>query len=345
MLNGQKIIDMHAHTVAPPELYAFKATLLSGRGYHGKGALSCSDERIEQFAQNNIAIMDKFGTDVQFLSPRPFQMMHSEKPESIVQWWCEANNDVIAKQVQAHPDRFQGVAGLPQMSGKPDASHAIPELERTVEMGFIGCLLNPDPEEGSGDPTSPTYTPPMDHEYWFPLYEAMVKLGVPGLIHSAACRDMRESYSQHFITTESQAVLNLIRPQSKVFSAFPDLKIIVAHGGGAVPYHIGRWRVRRWNDMKANPNLEDFDTGLRRMYYDSNLYNKEALDYCFQICGPDRVMFGTENPGSGTAIDPATGKQTDDLAPVIDEIGWLSAEDKKNIFEDNARRVFTRGSF
>ena len=56
-------------------------------------------------------------------------------------------------------------------------------------------------------------------------------------------------------------------------------------------------------------------------------------------------MFGTENPGSGTAIDPATGKQTDDLAPVIDEIGWLSAEDKKNIFEDNARRVFTRGSF
>ena len=97
--------------------------------------------------------------------------------------------------------------------------------------------------------------------------------------------------------------------------------------------------------MKGNPNLEDFDTSLRRMYYDTNLYNKEALDYCFQICGPDRVMFGTENPGSGTAIHPETGKQTDDLAPVIDEIEWLSAEDKKNIFEDNARRVFTKGKF
>ena len=340
MLNGQRIIDMHAHTVAPPELYAFKATLLSGRGYHGKGAFSCSDERIEEFAQQNIAIMDKFQTDVQFLSPRPFQMMHSEKPESIVHWFCEVNNDIIAKQVKAHPDRFQGIAGLPQLSDQPDSSHAVPELQRAVnDLGFIGCLLNPDPGEGT------TYTPPMDDEYWFPLYEAMVELDVAGLIHSAACRDPRESYSAHFITTESQAVLNLARPSSKVFSTFPDLKIIVAHGGGSVPYQIGRWRVRRWNDMKANPNLEDFDTSLRRMYYDSNLYNKEALDYCFQICGADRVMFGTENPGSGTAIHPVTGKQTDDLAPVIDEIEWLTPLDKKNIFEDNARRVFTRGSF
>ena len=361
MLDGQRIIDMHAHTVAPPELYAFKATLLSGRGYHGKGALNCSDERIEQFAQNNLKIMDKFSTDVQFLSPRPFQLMHSEKPETIVHWWCEANNDVIAKQVKSHPDRFQGIAGLPHVSGAKDSSHVVPELERTVnEHGFIGCLINPDPEEGKGDPTDPNHTPPMDHEYWFPLYEAMVKLDIPGLIHSAACKNPHESYSAHFITTESQTVLNLARPASKVFSTFPNLKIIVAHGGGSVPYQIGRWRVRRYNDMKANPNLEDFDTSLRKMYYDSNLYTKESLDYCLQICGPDRVMFGTENPGSGSSVHPdfkwekgkklpagdLEGWETDDIAPVIlNQIDWLTAEDKKNVMEDNARRVFTRGSF
>ncbi len=343
MLNGQRIIDMHAHTVAPPDLYALKSTLLSGRGYHGKGSIS--EERIEQFAQNNLKIMDKVQTDVQFLSPRPFQLMHSEKPEIIVHWWCEANNDVIASQVKAHPDRFQGIAGLPHVSGAKDSSHVIPELERAVnELGFIGCLINPDPEEGQGDPTDPDHTPPMDHEYWFPLYEAMVKLDVPGLIHSAACKNPHESYSAHFITTESQTVLNLARPSSKVFSTFPNLKIIVAHGGGSVPYQIGRWRV---------------DTSLRRMYYDSNLYTKESLDYCLQICGPDRVMFGTENPGSGSSVHPdmkwekgkkvpagaLEGWETDDLAPVINEIEWLTDEDKKNIFEDNARRAFTRGTF
>ena len=194
MLNGQRVIDMHAHTVAPPELYAAKAGLLSGRGYHGKSGIS--EERIEQFAQNNLKIMDKVQTDVQFLSPRPFQLMHSEKPEVIVHWWCEMNNDVIASQVKAHPDRFQGICGLPHVSGAKDSSHVIPELERCVnELGFIGCLINPDPEEGQGDPTDPNYTPPMDHEYWFPLYEAMEKLDVPGLIHSAACKNPHESYS------------------------------------------------------------------------------------------------------------------------------------------------------
>ena len=167
MLNGQRIIDMHAHTVAPPELYAAKAGLLSGRGYHGKSGIS--EERIEQFAQNNLKIMDKVQTDVQFLSPRPFQLMHSEKPEVLVHWWCEMNNDVIASQVKAHPDRFQGIAGLPHVSGAKDSSHVVPELERTVnEFGFIGCLINPDPEEGQGDPTDPNHTPPMDHEYWYP---------------------------------------------------------------------------------------------------------------------------------------------------------------------------------
>lgn len=359
MLNGQRIIDMHAHTVAPPELYAAKATLLSGRGYHGKSPIS--EERIEQFAQNNLKIMDKVQTDVQFLSPRPFQLMHSEKPEIIVHWWCEMNNDVIASQVKAHPDRFQGVCGLPHVSGAKDSSHVVPELERCVnELGFIGCLINPDPEEGQGDPTDPSHTPPMDHEYWFPLYEAMEKLDVPGLIHSAACKNPHESYSAHFITTESQTVLNLARPSSKVFDTFPNLKIIVAHGGGSVPYQIGRWRVRRYNDMRNNPNLEDFDTSLRKMYYDSNLYTKESLDYCLQICGPDRVMFGTENPGSGSSVHPdfkwekgkklpagdLEGWETDDLAPVIlNQIDWLTDEDKQNVMEGNARRVFTRGNF
>ncbi|MEX2431220.1 MAG: amidohydrolase, partial [Dehalococcoidia bacterium] len=68
------ILDMHAHTIAPPELYAYKAILLSSRGYHGRGNPGISDERLEQFSKQNIDIMDSVGTDMQFLSPRPFQL-------------------------------------------------------------------------------------------------------------------------------------------------------------------------------------------------------------------------------------------------------------------------------
>jgi predicted TIM-barrel fold metal-dependent hydrolase len=335
MLNGQRIIDMHAHTNAPPELYAYKSGLLSSRGYPGKGNPGISDERLEEATLRGLAIMDKVGTDMQFLSPRPFQLMHSEKPAKIVHWWNEANNDVIGRVFKAHPDRYAGVCGLPHISGEKDSSHVVPELERCVnDLGFIGCMINPDPGEGE------SYTPALDDEYWYPLYESMVKLDVPALIHSAACKDLRESYSAHFITTESQVVLNLIKPESRVFTDFPALRIIVAHGGGSVPYQIGRWRAARFNRMKADPNQEDFDTSLRRLYYDSVLYNKESLDLLYRLVGTDRCMFGTENPGSGTATDPATGLQLDDTAPVINSIEWLTDQDKKNIFEDVQKQVF-----
>ena len=182
----------------------------------------------------------------------------------------------------------------------------------------------------------------MDDEYWYPLYEEMVKLDVPALIHSAASKDPRESYSAHFITVESQVVLNLTKPESTVFKDFPKLRIIVSHGGGSVPYQIGRWRAARFNRMKADSSLEDFDTSLKRLWFDTVLYNKESLDLLFQLVGSDRCMFGTENPGSGSATDPATEKQMDDTAPVINSIDWLTAKDKKNIFEDVQKTVFPR---
>jgi predicted TIM-barrel fold metal-dependent hydrolase len=328
------IIDMHAHVVAPPELYAYKAGLLSHRGAHGKGNPGVPATRIEEFAQQNIAIMDSVGTDVQFISPRPFQGMHSEKPGKIVLWWAEAVHNVIAEQVRNHPDRFQGVCQLPLLAGEP-VTVAIPELERCVnELGFIGCLLNPDPSEGAWT------TPTLDNEYWYPLYEKLCELDVPALIHSAGCKNERETYSEHFITEETIAVLSLCK--SQVFQRFPTLKIIVAHGGGSVPYQIGRWRAARFNQMRNNPNLESFDQSLRRLYFDTVLYNKESLEFLFKIVGTDRCMFGTEKPGSGSAQDPATGAWLDDLKPVIESIEWLTEQDKRLIFEENAKKVFTR---
>jgi 4-oxalmesaconate hydratase len=65
-----------------------------------------------------------------------------------------------------------------------------------------------------------------------------------------------------------------------------------------------------------------------------------TLELLFTVVGPDRCLFGTENPGSGSGIDPSTGRPYDDLKPVIESIESLSASDKKNIFEDNARKVF-----
>lgn len=330
------IIDAHGHVSAPSELYQYKSLLLASRGYHGKGSPGISDERMYQAVKRHLDLLKGVGTDVQFLSPRPFHLMHSESPESIVRWWVEANNDIIARQCRAYPNVFAGVCGLPQSpSGSIQA--CVEELERCVtELGFIGCLINPDPTEGSG------IMPTLDNEYWYPLYEKMVELDVPGLVHSAACQNPRESYSAHFITEESIAVLNLCKSESRVFQDFPGLRLIISHGGGSVPYQIGRWRAHRFREQERNPSLETFDESLRHLYYDTVLYNQESLDFLFRIVGTDRCLFGTENPGSGSSRDPKTGAWLDDLKPVIEGISRLGDEDRARIFEDNARAVFPR---
>ena len=164
----------------------------------------------------------------------------------------------------------------------------------------------------------------------------MVDLDVPGLVHSASCCSPRESYTLHFINEESIAIISLL--ESNVFRDFPKLKIVISHGGGAIPYQIGRFRA--WHLRRKLPGT--FDERLRQLYYDTCLYSKEALEYLFRTVGVDRCLFGTEKPGTGSALDPATGKWLDDVKHLIDSIEWLSDADRARIYEGNARDLYTR---
>jgi 4-oxalmesaconate hydratase len=326
------IVDIHGHTNAPPSLYAYKAGLLSSRGAHGKGNPGITEEAMANAVKNHLANnLDKVGTDVQFLSPRPFQLMPSEKPDKIVHWWVEANNDAIAMSVKAAPDRYRGVMGLPQCAGSP-ITDCFEEMDRCInDLGFVGIMINPDPYEADGH-----HAPGMGDEYWFPLYEKMVQMDVPALIHSAGCKDPWDTYSNYFIAVETRVIISMV--SSGVFDKFPDLKIIVAHGGGAVPYQVGRYRAFFGRHFE---NSGGFDAQLKKFYFDSVLYNQESLELLLKIVGSDRVMFGTENPGTGSYKDPKSGKMLDDLKPVIEAIQVPDA-DKKNVFEDVARKVFPR---
>lgn len=327
------IVDIHAHTNAPPALYAYKGGLLASRGAHGKGNTMLNEDELAKVVNNHVKnTMDAVGTDVQFLSPRPFQMMHSEKPEKIVHWFTEFSNNAIAQSIKIAPTRYRGVASLPLCSGQP-VSGCFEEMDRCInELGFLGVMINPDPNEGSGEPF-----PGMGDEYWYPLYEKMVQMDVPALIHSAACKDPWDTYSNYFITTETRCIISMI--SSETFKAFPNLKIVVSHGGGAVPYQIGRYRAFFGRHFEAEGG---FDVQLKKFYFDSVLYNQEGLDLLFRIVGTDRCMFGTENPGTGSYKDPKSGKMLDDLKPVIEGIPGITEQQKKDVFEDTAKKVYAR---
>ncbi len=315
----------------PPQSFRFMAELVGGRA-NPSVPPKITDDVVRKAAGELITIMDSVGTDMQFISPRPYLQMHSVKPGRVTEVWSRHCNDLIARFVDMFPKRFRGVAGLPQYMDEPLAQRAIPELQRCVtELGFVGCLINPDPTEGAG-PTPPGLGDP----FWHPLYEAMVALDVPGLIHSAGSCSARESYTLKFINEESIAIISLLG--AKTFDAFPKLKIVVAHGGGAIPYQMGRFRS--WNVRKGEK--ESFDDQLKKLYFDTCNYSKDAIELLLKVAGTRNVLFGTEKPGTGSARDPVSGRDYDDMKPVIESIEWLSDAQRSDIFECNCKRVYSR---
>ncbi|MCC8402340.1 amidohydrolase [Paraburkholderia sp. MMS20-SJTN17] len=325
------IIDSHAHVVLPPQSFRYMAELVGGRA-NPSTTPNIPDEAVRKQAEELVRSMDSVGTDIQFISPRPYLQMHSVKPARVTELWTRHCNDLIKRFVDMFPDRFRGVAGLPQFMNDSPAERCVAELKRCVnELGFVGTLLNPDPTEGEGPAPAGLGDP-----FWYPLYDAMTELDVPALIHSAGSCNPRESYTLKFINEENIAVISLL--ESKVFEKYPNLKIIVAHGGGAIPYQMGRFRS--WAARRNSP--QTFDEQLRKLYFDTCNYSKDSIELLLKVAGTDNVMFGTEKPGTGSARDPISGRDYDDMKPVIESIEWLNDEQRKNIFECNCTRVYTR---
>jgi len=116
------VIDVHGHLTAPDSLYVYKANILSHRGSHGRGKVEISDDEMIAFlneptfntGKSHLDLLKEVGTDIQLLSPRPYQMMHAEKPAKVSQWFIEECNNLVAQQCRLFPNVFKGVCGLPQ---------------------------------------------------------------------------------------------------------------------------------------------------------------------------------------------------------------------------------------
>src|SRR5437867_8032326 len=243
MGRSRMIIDVHGHTNGAPTLGGLKGGYLASRGVHEKGNTAFTEEMMAGAVKNHLENnMDKVGTDMQFMSPRPFGLMHAEKPSKMVHWFAEASNNAVAASVKCAPTRYRGVGALAQSPYEPITS-TFEEIDRCLSMGFIGMIIDPDPTENAatsdGTFAVDGYFPGMGDEYWFPLYEKCAKEDIPLHIHGTACRDPWDTYSSYFVTTETRSVISLV--SNKVIDTFPNLKIIVSHGGGAVPYQLGRY--------------------------------------------------------------------------------------------------------
>src|SRR5581483_9526234 len=124
---------------------------------------------------------------------------------------------------------------------------------------------------------------------------------------------------------------------SDLFKDFPSLKFIIPHGGGAVPYHWGRYRGIA-QDLKRPPLAELL---LRNVFFDTCVYHQPGIDLLTKVVPVDNILFASEMMGAVKGIDPRTGFGFDDTKRYIDKTP-ISDADRHKIFEANARRVYPR---
>ena len=287
------IIDCHGHyTVLPKGHDAWreeqKAAFAEGRP--APPYPDITDDEIRQTIEDNqLRLIKERGADLTIFSPRASAMAHHVGDQDVSATWARHCNNLIHRVTQLFPDVFVGGCMLPQ-SPQAGLEASVSELRRCVEeLGFVSCNLNPDPGGGHFQ------HPPLTDDYWFPLYEVMEELQVPGMIHvSGSCNPAMHATGGYYLAADTVAFMQLL--QGDLFSRFPGLRFIIPHGGGAVPYHWGRYR------------------GLADML---------------------------KQPSAVRGIDPQTGHYFDDTKRYVDALD-ISEDERRAIFEGNARRVFPR---
>ena len=256
-------------------------------------------------------------------------MGHHIGDESVSLEWSQICNDLIARVVSLYPQNFIGVCQLPQSPGA-DPAHSAAELERCVKMGFVGCNLNPDPSGGYFN------SPPMTDKSWFPLYEKMIELDVPCMIHvSGCCNPAMHTTGSYYLNADTMVFMQVLL--SDLFKTFPKLKFIIPHGGGAVPFHWGRFRGIALNNGK--PELAEIMGN--NIFFDTCVYHQPGIDLLTKVVPIDNILFASEMVGAVKGNDPKTGFGFDDTKRYVDKAP-ISDADRKKIFEDNARRVYPR---
>lgn len=251
-----------------------------------------------------LALMDRLGIDVAVVSLSPTLLFYWLEPSEAADWARTANDD-LARLVADGGGRIEGIAQLPMQ----DADLAIAELQRVKELGLRGVQLAPMIMDRT-----------LDVDDYYPVLEELDRLRMPMVLHpyfvGAGDRPGMDKYfmtnlSGHPYATAIGATRLIM---SGTLDRLPNLQPVLVHGGGYLPYQIGR--LDHGHDVRpeAKACQEKPSTYLRRFTIDTLAHSAKALDYLVGLVGADRVAYGTDFPydmGGGAAADQLEGVHLD----------------------------------
>ena len=331
------IIDCHGHyTTAPPALEQWRQRQIAGISdpalMPGRSELVISDDELRQSIEaNQLALMQQRGIDLVIFSPRASYMAHHIGDFAVSSAWAAICNELCFRVTQLFPGKFAGAAMLPQSPGV-DPRTCLPEIDTCVkDYVFVAVNLNPDPSGGHWT------SPPLSDRHWFPIYERLVEYDIPAMIHvSTSCNACFHTTGAHYLNADTTAFMQCLT--SNLFRDFPTLRFVIPHGGGAVPYHWGRFRGLA-QDMKLPPLTEHL---LKNIFFDSCVYHQPGIDLLTKVMPVENILFGSEMIGAVRGIDPETGYPFDDTRRYIEQTPQLTDAARHMVYEANARRVYPR---
>lgn len=329
------IIDIHGHyTTAPIALATWREKQIEGiknPSFMPKVSdLTISDDELrDSIETNQLKKMRERGLDLTIFSPRASFMAHHIGDYNISATWSAICNELCYRVSQLYPDHFIGAAMLPQSPGV-DTKTCLAEIDKCVkDYGFVGINLNPDPSGGHWR------SPPLTDRYWYPIYEKMQEYDIPAMIHvSTSCNDCFHTTGAHYLNADTTAFMQLL--QGDLFKDFPKLRFVIPHGGGAVPYHWGRFRGLA---QALDKPLLDHHL-LNNIYFDTCVYHQPGIDLLTDVIPVDNILFASEMIGAVRGIDPQTGHYFDDTKRYIEATKNLNEEERYKIYEGNARKVY-----
>jgi len=325
--------DVHAHCIPP----SFRDWLERSGPGHGVELLETAKGSCARFNDGftsgpmrdslgdltqRIADMDRMGVDIQLLAGWiDLTGYDLSGPEGLS--YSRAQNDCLAEEAAREPSRLRPVATLPLQ----DPTAAARELERAMgELGMVGTQI--------ATTVGPDW---LDRAGLDDVWEAAEALGAFVILHPMAPLTgvaldryfMDNSVGRPAETTI--ALAGLIH--SGVFDRFSDLRLCAVHGGGFVPFQIGRLdRAYRAKPELAAKEADRLPSEyLRRLYVDTVVHSPQVLRFLIDTVGADQVLVGTDYPFEMGDDDPVA---------LVDSVPGIEPSEREAILSGNARRLF-----
>ena len=329
-------IDIHCHLATPasrapveahrrPESEPYDFYMGSDSKEHNQVMFpKIRSQLVEPAAR--IEHMDRMGIDVQglatFVSEYFYWAPGADGAES-----ARIQNDNLADAAAANPDRFVAIAATVPLQ---DVDLAIAELDRAVDdLGFKGLQIG-----GTIDGRN------LDEPRFRPFWAAVEAKGIPVILHPSGYPES-ERFSDYFLVNcIGNPLETMVAATRMIFSGLfeehPELKLVLLHGGGYLPFYSSRadhtWEVR----PETRVNIPDHPPShyMKGLYYDTMVFQPLYLRHLVEVVGVDRIMLGTDYPFDMGETDPLA---------LIGATDGLTEDDRAAISGGNATRIFGLG--